>query len=297
MPRARLGLSPARAPAPRGSATFTPHPGLLCPDAHVAVFDGQCVCYRLSPVMRIEHSPLGSRRTNAVRGRVAIAVLTAALALVGCKEPTVSLGEGTREYVASDYPEVLDRWTRSASLISLAELDDMLTATATYESWDFRWSYVIRYAQDYRLTIEQRRDLLDRTLAESRDAHQFYVALYGTKHRWADLSKPSSGWIVRLIDERGTETAPASIEKIRKPGPLERTYFPYSTVWRHAFRIRFPIFRKDGSPAISPQAKWFGLRFAGAQGNQELRWKLDDETRVRNAAALRAFERGASEGG
>ena len=43
----------------------------------------------------------------------------------------------------------------------------MLTVTATFESWDFRWAYVVRYAQDYRLTVEQRRALLETTLRES----------------------------------------------------------------------------------------------------------------------------------
>jgi hypothetical protein len=46
----------------------------------------------------------------------------------------------------------------------------VLTVTATYESWDFRWAYTVRYAEDYRLTIDQRHALLERSLAETRDA-------------------------------------------------------------------------------------------------------------------------------
>jgi hypothetical protein len=101
------------------------------------------------------------------------------------------------------------------------------------------------------------------------------VALYGTNWRWTDLSRPTSAWIVRLIDEEGSETAPSKIEPIVKPGPLERRYFPYTTVWRHAFRIRFPRHMGDGRPSISPSARWFGLRFAGAEGNEELHWDLE----------------------
>ncbi len=53
--------------------------------------------------------------------------------------------------------------------------------------------------------------------------------------RWGDLTQPpNSAWIVRLIDDVGDETAPADIEHIAKPGALERTYFPYTTVWRQA---------------------------------------------------------------
>ncbi len=203
------------------------------------------------------------------------AALTAP-ATCSCATTSVSLAQGPREYVAADYQEVLRTWTRSASLITLSELDDLLTVTATFESWDFRWAYVVRYAQDYRLTVSQRKKLLDTALDETRKRHQFYVALYGSNPRWSDLTRADTSWIVRLIDDVGNETAPEEIVAIRRPGAIERTYFPYTTVWRQAFRIRFPVVAPDGRPTISPKARWFGLRFAGAQGNQELRWEISE---------------------
>jgi hypothetical protein len=157
----------------------------------------------------------------------------------------------------------------------LNEVADKLTVTATFESWDFRWAYVVRYAADYRLTVDQRRELLERTLKETEDDHEFYVALYGTNWRWSDLSRPTSAWIVRLIDDQGSETAPSKLDAIVKPGPIEYRYFPYTTVWRHVFRIRFPRATVDGRPTIANNARWFGLRFAGAEGNEELHWDID----------------------
>jgi hypothetical protein len=204
-------------------------------------------------------------------------VLAASLALASCAEPKVSLGTGPREYTESDYAQVLDRWTRTKSLVAVSELDTLLTVTATFESWDFRWAYVVKYANDYRLTVEQRRTLLERTLAETQDTHRFYVALYGTKVRWSDLTRPNSSWIVRLIDEEGNETAPLSIELVSRPGPLEIRYFPYTTVFRNVFRIKFPTTTPDGRATISPASRWFGLRFAGAEGNEELRWELEGD--------------------
>ncbi len=209
-----------------------------------------------------------------------------AAASSACASQKVSLATGPREYVPSDYQQVLDKWTRTQQLITLAEVDDLLTVTATFESWDFRWAYVVRYAQDYRLTVEQRRDLLERTLAESQTSYQFYVALYGTKWKWDDLTKPNSSWIVRLIDEKGNETAPAKLELVRKPGPLEYRYFPYTSPFRHCFRIDFPRVAADGKPTIAPDAKWFGLRFAGAQGNEELHWDVESPAAKAQARAL-----------
>lgn len=200
-----------------------------------------------------------------------------AIGLLACADPKVSLSTGPREYTESDYAQVLDRWTRTKNLVQLSELDTVLTVTATFESWDFRWAYVVKYANDYRLTVEQRRSLLERTLEETRDGHRFYVALYGTKVRWTDLTRANSAWIVRLIDEEGNETAPAQIELINRPGPLEIRYFPYTTVFRNVFRIRFPTTTPEGRATISSNARWFGLRFAGAEGNEELRWELQGD--------------------
>lgn len=195
--------------------------------------------------------------------------------LVGCSQPTVHLTEGTREYVASDYAGVLRQWTRSAQLTSLDAMNNVLTVTATYESWDFRWAYAVRYAEDYRLTVDQRHALLERSLAETHDKHEFYVALEAEKFKWSDLTAEQPAWIVRLIDDTGTETAPSQIQAIRKPGAIELTYFPYTSPWRNAFRISFPRVRADGRATIPSAARWFGLRFAGPQGNQEIVWLVE----------------------
>lgn len=185
------------------------------------------------------------------------------------------MAEGTREYVASDYSGVLRQWTRSAQLTSLDAMNNVLTVTATYESWDFRWAYAVRYSEDYRLTIDQRHALLERSLAETHDKHEFYVALEAEKFKWSDLTAEQPAWIVRLIDDTGTETAPSQIQAIRRPGAIELTYFPYTSPWRNAFRIAFPRVRADGRATIPGAARWFGLRFAGPQGNQEIVWVVE----------------------
>lgn len=204
------------------------------------------------------------------------ALSLAIITLSACARQHVSLNEGPREYVATDYETVLRKWTRSEQLIKVSELDNVLTVTATYESWDFRWAYVVRYAEDYRLTVDQRRTLLEQTLAEARGTHQFYVALYAQRYKWSELNADEPAWIVRLIDDEGSETAPTDIELIKRPGAIERTYFPYTSPWRMAYRIKFPVVRPDGRPTISGQARWFGLRFAGAQGNDQLVWELTE---------------------
>jgi hypothetical protein len=218
-----------------------------------------------------------SRRLVACAAYLAVSFAGVSLAgiFLGCAAPTVQLSPGPREYVATDYESVLGRWTRSESLISMSALDNFLTTTATYESWDFRWAYVVRYAEDYRLTVDQTHALLENSLAETEQYHQFYIALYANRYAWGDLTAENAAWIVRLIDDQGNETAPSEIKRIKKPGAIELTYFPYTTPWRATHRVRFPVMTLDGRRTISPRAHWLGLRFAGAQGNQQLLWQIE----------------------
>src|SRR5262249_40372180 len=147
--------------------------------------------------------PRASRGTFCGVGRLAASIACLALAaapLLGCAPTLVSLQEGPREYVATDYETVMKQWTRTQRLFALSELDNFLTATATFESWDFRWAYTVRFVQDYRLTIDERKKLLEKALDETRKRHQFFVAIYGGNIRYNDLTKPDSAWIVRLID-------------------------------------------------------------------------------------------------
>lgn len=219
--------------------------------------------------------------------RHVIATLALSILTGGCGTASVSLAEGPREYVATDYEAVLRNWTRSDELVVMSRLDKVLMVTATYESWDFRWAYAVRYAEDYRLTIDQRKSLLERSLSDSRRVHQFYIALAGDRQKWSILTKKDPAWVIRLIDNRGNETAPSDIQYIRRPGAIERTYFPYTSPWREAFRVRFPA-RRGGKPTIADNARWFGLRFAGPQGSQELVWEVDRKGNPVTSPAPRA---------
>jgi hypothetical protein len=213
-------------------------------------------------------------------GPIATALLLVGLSWqTACTPAPVNMSEGPREYVAQDYERVLKHWTRDAKLLSVDQLDNVLIVTATFESWDFRWAYVMRYADDYRLTVDQRRSLLERTLAESRKEHQFYLTLSAQKYKWGDLSTDTPAWILRLIDDTGSETAPKEIVEIKRPGAIEITYFPYTSPWRRSYRVSFPVTRADGQPTISKHARTMRLRFAGAQGNDELSWALSDATK------------------
>ena len=211
-----------------------------------------------------------------------------ALVLGGCATPTVTLTEGPREYVATDYDNVLGRWTRTERLFALSELENYLTATATFESWDFP-CWAIRRPLRAGLPAHHRSAEEAPGEGPRRDAPQAPV-LRRALRGGAQVQRPDQARqrLDRPAHRRhpATETAPQEIVAIKKPNALERSYFPYNTTYRQAFRIRFPRVASDGKPTISPQAKWFGLRFAGAQGNSELVWQLDENKAAAKPVAM-----------
>jgi hypothetical protein len=213
--------------------------------------------------------------------RTRFATLLGFSLLLSCAPALVSMRRGPRTYTAQAYNEVRTRWTRAGRGFSLQGfLDDQLMVTATYESWDFRWAYVVRYAADFRLSSEDRTRLLQTSLDASQREHEFYVAVQVPNRRWGDLAAPSSGWRVLLVNDQQREVLPIAIEAVRQPGALERTYFPYTTVWRQVFRIRFPArvdARGEGSEwFINGNTRYFTLRFAGPIGGLDLVWNVGD---------------------
>ncbi|HSC87444.1 MAG TPA: hypothetical protein VLC09_09255 [Polyangiaceae bacterium] len=207
-------------------------------------------------------------------GRLARVTCFAA-ALLGCGPEKVQVSEGPRSYAPDDYSAVQRRWTRDSRLNTLAAMDNVLTVTSTYESWDFRHAWVSRYAEDYRLSAAERRSMLDRSLAEARAGETFYVALFAQNQKYGDLKIDDPTWIVRLVDDSGNETPPLNVERIRKPTAVELTYFPYTSPWRLVYRITFPRQNARGTSIVRPDARWFGLRFAGPLGNTTLVWEVE----------------------
>src|SRR6185436_6844526 len=129
------------------------------------------------------------------------------LAAVSCGPGAVPIRESTRAFTASDYGGVYDRWTRSADEFDFGHLAEILHVTATFESWEFRWAYVVRYASDHSLTTDERTRTLEQSLADARDRHRFLVTVGVPIFREGDLTSTYSDVRVILVDPEGRQTS------------------------------------------------------------------------------------------
>lgn len=195
--------------------------------------------------------------------------------LAACAAPIVSIRPRAHSFTPSDYETVYDLWTRDAAPFDFGRLRSVLHTTATFESREFRWAYVVRYGEDFGLPTDARNAMLSATLADAELHHRFLVTLGGAvKFRELDLTDERGAWRVLLIDDRGRQMRPVEIQKIHHPTPAERAYFPTIGPFRQAFRLVFPIKGDDGYPTVPPEATFATLRFTGPEGQVDLKWEF-----------------------
>lgn len=204
-----------------------------------------------------------------------LALASAALVAVACGAPRVTLVESPRSFTEGDYGGVYGRWTRSADEFDFGRLGEVLHVTATFESWEFRWAYVVRYAHDHSFTTEERTHLLEESLADARTRHRFFVTLAVPIYREGDLTGALSDIRVLLVEPGGRQFEPVELVRINRGAADQRRYFPSIHRQRHIFRIAFPVLDEGGAATIPASADHVVLRFAAAAGRVDLRWDLE----------------------
>jgi hypothetical protein len=209
------------------------------------------------------------RPTGCTLG-LALALVTCA----GCKPQAITMEPGPRTFTPESYTNVWQAWTREEESFAWKELAHEIFVSATFESWEFRWAYVVRYAYDYSLTPAARDEMLNASLASSRLEHRFFVTLAGLDFRESNLADKASAWRVLLIDPNGNQTSPVRMERVRRPTAVDRVYFPQVNSFRQTFRLTFPAVDETGRKTIPDGAEFVVLRFTGARGRADLRWDL-----------------------
>ena len=208
-----------------------------------------------------------------VPGRTALLVVAAA-ALAACqsdKALRVDFSETPRAYVAKDYRDVYDRWTRHDFVMH--DVEKALEVWATFKSWDFREAYVERYAAVYSLPDADRPTLPTAPRESLHKAYEFHVTAQSANYKWNDLEKSSSPWQVTLLDALGhelpREAVKIHVEKL--PDAYELEFFPAKTPFSKTYSVRFLIPATGDFAGIPSGA--ITLRFSCPIGRIELTWR------------------------
>ncbi|UJR79285.1 hypothetical protein [Sandaracinus amylolyticus] len=227
--------------------------------------------------------------------RALLASALIAIVLAGCGSTRVPMRESTRAYTASDYGGIYGRWTRSSDEFEFGRLSEIAHITATFEAWEFRWAYVVRYAADHSFSTEERTRLLEESLEDARVRHRFFFTIASPRWRETELQGRESDWRVLLVDPTGRQVEPVELTPIARPSADQRVYFPSISRQRHTYRVAFPAQHVDGTPTIPPDADHVLLRFASARGTVDLRWELERAAENVEGSEAAPSEEGATE--
>ncbi|MDD5306523.1 MAG: hypothetical protein PHU25_04300 [Deltaproteobacteria bacterium] len=199
-------------------------------------------------------------------------VLAACAAAASCGPPRVDMREGARNFEPADYQRVFETWTRDLSIIPVDGIENVLTVRVTYLGYEFRWGYVVKVAQDLRMSPAERQDLQDREFTALARGHEFFVSSMSAFKGVDNLAPDDGPWRVRLVDDRGRAVAPVSVEEVKHPETSAFQYFAFDLVHRTPYRIVFPRAFPDGEPVIGPATRFFTLAFSSPLGQGEVRW-------------------------
>ncbi len=208
-----------------------------------------------------------------VLGRSALLVAAAA-ALAACqtdKAMRVDFSEAPRAYVAKDYHDVYERWTRHD--FAMHDVEKALEVWATYKSWDFREAYVEQYVAIYNLPDADRITLRNAQRESFHAGYEFHLTAQSANYKWNDLEKANSPWRISLIDAEGHELAPelAKVKVEKLPDAYELEFFPSKTPFSKTYSVRFvPPPNTDFTGIKSGSIM---LRFLSPIGRVELTWR------------------------
>jgi len=203
-------------------------------------------------------------------------VLAVAVGLWGAscatqKQVRVDFSETPRDYLAKDYPGVYERWTRH-DYATEQVVDKSLEVWATFKSWDFRESYIEKYASIYSLSDAKRIELRQAQHEANSEAFEFHVTAQSANWDWNDLEKASSPWRVTLLDALGHELPSERVRIEKLPDAYEREFFPAKTPFTKTYSVRF-IMPAPGGEFTGVRSGSLTLRFASPIGRIDLVWK------------------------
>jgi hypothetical protein len=186
------------------------------------------------------------------------------------KQYTVDFSETPRDYLATDYPGVYQRWTRHD--YAEHDVDKALEVWATFKSWDFREAYLAKYVSIYSVPDAKRAELRQGEREAYRTAYEFHLIAQSANWDWNDLEKASSPWRLTLVDALGHELPSERVRIDKLPDAYERAFFPARGPFTKSYSVRF-IVPAPGADFVGERSGSLTLRIASPIGRIELVWK------------------------
>lgn len=175
-------------------------------------------------------------------------------------------------YYTEAYRTVFENWTRDARIHKGLEAE--LIASTTFKSRGFRLAYADEYAAAYRLTPEEKRDVLEKEQAAAAEHHDFFMACFVPEEKWNDFHRANSMWKLYLIADQDVRVEPIEVTKVAIRDAVTPHFFPYVTPWKSSYIVRFPCYTSSKEPVIAAGTRKIKLVITSVLGSAEMVWDL-----------------------
>lgn len=197
------------------------------------------------------------------------------ITLQGCQvlKPSEDGRQPNKTESKNEYLQALKEWTREGRIYD--GLDVKLIASSTFKSSQFRRAFATEYARLYHLDDSEKNDRLRDQRKAAEAYHDFMFAVYLPQKDWDDFSKKKSMWKIYLTLNGVEQIKPLEIRKIKKKDGVLAYFYPYITVWKSLYRIRFPVSTPETDERIiTPNTDSITLVVTSVLGSVEMKWRL-----------------------
>lgn len=138
------------------------------------------------------------------------------------------------------YKKNLKKWTRSGTVYSLKDFRAEIVWDASFLSHSLLKSQADLYARTYEIPTPERENFLNSLYQKRGDEALFFISFYSYNPHYNDIANQRGDWDLRL-EVGGEMIRPSRIDKIKRPTPLDRVFYPYLTPWSRGYFVWFPV--------------------------------------------------------
>ncbi len=208
-----------------------------------------------------------TRARQLVSGALLGALLLVLSIGCGAAEPRVRLTTDWPTSAPGDYEDVVETWTRTASL--RGEYQEVLELAAVLKSPEWRLAHAARDASHRGLAGPAREERIAQARAEAAGPVEVQLLVTTWDRRENDLERGAkSVWRVVLLDDTGREIAPLEIIRDKRPPFVVRAEYPALGDFAQSYIARFP----PDANILGPTVRQVRLRLSSQRGGVEVRW-------------------------
>lgn len=151
----------------------------------------------------------------------------------GCSHRVNILGQ-----YSSEYHKNLRHQTRSKGAYTIEKV--RFETQVVFLNETLRRAYVNEFANKYRLSGEEKQQLLQEELLENEKNYTFLVFHFSNNHKLSKIEKNAHNWKVRMVQADGSLATPNRIQDLQGDALMLSYFYPQITPWSRNYRVHFP---------------------------------------------------------